>query len=97
LNFQNALYETLIWIQNLWAVGAVVFIGLYVLATVLFVPGSILTLGSGVVFGVALGSIYMFIGATIGATLAFLIGRYLARGWVSKRIAGHDKFRLIRC
>jgi uncharacterized membrane protein YdjX (TVP38/TMEM64 family) len=95
LNLQNTLYETLIWIQNLGTVGAVIFIGLYILATVLFVPGSILTLGAGVVFGVALGSIYVFIGATIGATLAFLIGRYLARGWVAKRIAGHDKFSAI--
>jgi uncharacterized membrane protein YdjX (TVP38/TMEM64 family) len=95
LNFQNALYETLVWIQNLEIVGAVAFIGLYILATVLFVPGSILTLGAGVVFGVVLGSIYVFIGATIGAILAFLIGRYLARGWVAKRIAGHDKFSAI--
>ncbi len=70
-------------------------IGLYILATVLFIPGSILTLGADVVFGVALGSIYVFIGATIGATLAFLIGRYLARGWVAKRIAGRDKFSAI--
>jgi uncharacterized membrane protein YdjX (TVP38/TMEM64 family) len=95
LNFQNALYETLVWIQNLEIVGAVAFIGLYILATVLFVPGSILTLGAGVVFGVVLGSIYVFIGATTGAILAFLIGRYLARGWVAKRIAGHDKFSAI--
>jgi uncharacterized membrane protein YdjX (TVP38/TMEM64 family) len=95
LNFQNALYETLVWIQNLETVGAVAFIGLYILATVLFVPGSILTLGAGVVFGVVLGSIYVFIGATTGAILAFLIGRYLARGWVAKRIAGHDKFSAI--
>jgi uncharacterized membrane protein YdjX (TVP38/TMEM64 family) len=92
LNLQNTLYETLTWIQNLGAVGAFVFIGLYSLATVLFVPGSILTLGAGVVFGVVLGSIYVFIGATIGATLAFLIGRYLARGWVAKRIANYGKF-----
>ncbi|KAM3093961.1 TVP38/TMEM64 family protein [Phormidesmis sp. 146-35] len=95
MNLQNALYETLIWIQNLGTVGAVVFIGLYILATVLLIPGSILTLGAGVVFGVALGTIYVFIGATIGATLAFLIGRYLARGWVAKRIASHDKFSAI--
>ncbi|KAM3101475.1 TVP38/TMEM64 family protein [Phormidesmis sp. 146-12] len=95
MNLQNALYETLIWIQNLGTVSAVVFIGLYILATVLFIPGSILTLGAGVVFGVALGTIYVFIGATIGATLAFLIGRYLARGWVAKRIASHDKFSAI--
>lgn len=95
MSLQNVLQNMLIWIQNLGAVGTVIFIGLYILATVLFVPGSILTLGAGVVFGVALESIYVFIGATIGATLAFLIGRYLARGWVAKRIAGRDKFSAI--
>jgi uncharacterized membrane protein YdjX (TVP38/TMEM64 family) len=95
LSLQNLLQNTLIWIQSLGAVGAIAFIGLYAIATVLFVPGSILTLGAGVVFGVLTGSIYVLIGATIGATLAFLVGRYLARGWVSKRIAGHDKFSAI--
>jgi uncharacterized membrane protein YdjX (TVP38/TMEM64 family) len=54
-----------------------------------------LTLGAGVVFGVVWGSLYVFIGATIGATAAFLVGRYLARGWVAKKIEGNKKFRAI--
>lgn len=82
-------------IQSLGFVGAVVFIGLYIVATVAFLPGSILTLGAGVVFGVVAGSIYVFFGATIGATLAFLVGRYLARGWVAKKIEGNTKFSAI--
>jgi uncharacterized membrane protein YdjX (TVP38/TMEM64 family) len=44
---------------------------------------------------VALGSVYVFIGASVGATLAFLIGRYLARSWVSKQIEGNTKFRAV--
>ncbi|KAM3100804.1 TVP38/TMEM64 family protein [Phormidesmis sp. 146-35] len=95
LNIQEGLQESLTWIQSLGAVGAVVFIGLYILATVLFIPGTILTLGAGVVFGVVFGSIYVFIGATLGGTAAFLIGRYLARGWVSHKIADNSKFRAI--
>lgn len=93
--FQQALTDALQWIQGLGAVGAIAFILLYIVATVAFLPGSIVTLGAGVVFGVAAGSLYVFIGATLGATLAFLVGRYVARGWVSKKIAGNDKFKAI--
>jgi uncharacterized membrane protein YdjX (TVP38/TMEM64 family) len=89
------LHNALVWVQGLGAWGAIAFIGLYILATILFLPGSVLTLGAGVLFGIGAGSIYVFVGATIGATLAFLIGRYLARGWVARRLAGNDKFRAI--
>jgi uncharacterized membrane protein YdjX (TVP38/TMEM64 family) len=82
-------------VDSLGAVGAIAFIIIYILATVAFFPGSILTLGAGVVFGVVLGSFYVFIGATIGATVAFLVGRYLARGWVAEKIQGNNKFQAI--
>ena len=94
-NPQMWLLDTLQWINGLGAVGAIAFVVIYVVAAVAFLPGSILTLGAGVVFDVVLGSIYVFIGATIGATLAFLAGRYIARGWVAKRIAGNAKFKAI--
>ena len=60
-----------------------------------FFPASILTLGAGIVFGVIQGSIFVFVGATIGASLAFLVGRYGARGWVEKRIEENPKFKAI--
>ncbi len=94
-NPQEVLRNALQWIDSLGSVGAIAFIALYIIATVAFLPGSIITLGAGVVFGVVLGSLYVFIGATLGATAAFLVGRYLARGWVSKKIAGNDKFKAI--
>lgn len=94
-NPQAILRDALQWVDSLGTVGAIAFIAIYIIATVAFFPGSIITLGSGVVFGVVLGSLYVFIGATIGATTAFLVGRYLARGWVSKKIAGNKKFRAI--
>ncbi|TVP61956.1 MAG: TVP38/TMEM64 family protein [Nodularia sp. (in: Bacteria)] len=94
-NPQIWLRNALQWIDGLGAVGPLAFILLYIIATVAFLPGSIVTLGAGVVFGVVLGSIYVFIGATLGATAAFLVGRYLARGWVAKKIAGNNKFRAI--
>ena len=68
---------------------------LYILATVLFVPGSILTLGAGFVFGVVRGMVYVSIASTIGATLAFLIGRYLARDWILRKVEGNRKFKAI--
>jgi uncharacterized membrane protein YdjX (TVP38/TMEM64 family) len=94
-NLQDMLRNTLAWIDGLGAVGAIAYIALYILATVAFLPGSIITLGGGAIFGVVLGSLYVFIGASLGATAAFLIGRYLARDWVFKKIAGNEKFRKI--
>jgi uncharacterized membrane protein YdjX (TVP38/TMEM64 family) len=77
------------------AAGAALFVGLYVLACVLFVPGSVLTLGAGAVFGVLKGSVLVSVGATLGATAAFLVGRYAARGWVSAKMAGRPKFKAV--
>jgi uncharacterized membrane protein YdjX (TVP38/TMEM64 family) len=94
-NPQIWLKTALQWIEGLGSVGAVAFIGLYIIATVAFLPGSVLTLGAGVVFGVVMGAVYVFIGATIGAIAAFLVGRYLARGWVAKQITGDRKFQAI--
>ncbi|MCA2720794.1 MAG: TVP38/TMEM64 family protein [Microcystis sp. M048S1] len=92
---QTILFHALTWVDSLGAVGAIAFIIIYILATVAFFPGSILTLGAGVVFGLVLGSFYVFIGATIGAAAAFLVGRYLARGWVVEKIQGNSKFQAI--
>lgn len=94
-NPQNLLRNTLQWINSLGAVGAIAYIALYIVATVAFLPGSVITLGAGVIFGIVWGSIYVLIGASLGATAAFLIGRYLVRDWVLKKIAGNEKFRAI--
>ncbi|MGL5940910.1 MAG: TVP38/TMEM64 family protein [Waterburya sp.] len=92
---QELLRNALQWVDNLGAVAPLVFILIYVIATVAFLPGSVLTLGAGVLFGVIQGSIYVFIGATLGETIAFLLGRYLLRGLISKKIASHQKFQAI--
>ena len=77
------------------AIGGIVFIGIYIIATLAFLPASILTLGAGIIFGVIWGSLYVFIGATLGAVAAFLGGRYLAQGWVKEKIASYKKFAII--
>ena len=94
-NPQTILFRALTWVDSLGSVGAIAFIIIYILATVAFFPGSILTFGAGVVFGLVLGSFYVFIGATIGSAAAFLVGRYLARGWVAEKIQGNNKFQAI--
>jgi uncharacterized membrane protein YdjX (TVP38/TMEM64 family) len=94
-NPQAILRNALQWIDNLGTVGGLAFIALYIIATIAFFPGSILTLGAGVIFGVVWGSLYVFVGATLGATSAFLVGRYLARGWVARKIADNKKFAAI--
>jgi uncharacterized membrane protein YdjX (TVP38/TMEM64 family)/rhodanese-related sulfurtransferase len=64
------------------------FVAGYAAATVLFLPGSILTIAGGALFGPIAGTFYSLTGATLGATLAFLIARYLASGWVTRRTGG---------
>ncbi|MEG4351213.1 TVP38/TMEM64 family protein [Microcoleus sp. LAD1_D3] len=94
-NFQGILKNVLESIASLGPWGPVAFILIYIVATVLFIPGSLLTLGSGVLFGVVGGSICVSIGSVLGATCAFLVGRYLIRDWVSKQIEGNQKFKAI--
>ncbi|WP_084639295.1 TVP38/TMEM64 family protein [Geitlerinema sp. PCC 9228] len=95
LNLQEYLVSALQWIDRLGPLAAAVFMGIYIIATVFFFPASVLTLGAGILFGVAMGSVYVFIAATIGATAAFLVGRYVARGWVEKQIQGNQRFQSI--
>ncbi|MEG4118742.1 TVP38/TMEM64 family protein [Microcoleus sp. N9_B4] len=94
-NFQGILTNALESIASLGPWGPAAFILIYIVATVLFIPGSLLTLGSGVLFGVVGGSVCVSIGSILGATCAFLVGRYLTRDWVSKQIEGNQKFKAI--
>jgi uncharacterized membrane protein YdjX (TVP38/TMEM64 family) len=94
-NVPELLQNALQWVQNLGPAGPIAFAAIYILATVFFIPGSLLTLGGGVLFGIVFGSLYVFVAALLGSVLAFLVGRYLARGWVSKQIEGNEKFQAI--
>lgn len=94
-NVQELIKTALVWIDNLGYWKLLAFIVIYNLATVLFVPGSIVTMGGGAIFGVFWGSIYVFVASTMGAISAFLIGRYLSRDWVAKQLESHPKFKAI--
>ncbi len=92
---RGLLREALAWLEGLGPWGPVLFVALYVVATVLLVPGSALTLGAGALFGVGFGSVLVSTAATLGATAAFLVGRYFARDWVARRIAGSTAFAAV--
>ena len=89
------------WVEDNPALGAVAFSVVYVISTILFIPGLFLTLGAGLVFGRALGvgvgvlvgTISVFTGATIGSILAFLIGRFVLRNQAQSLF---DKFKVLK-
>ena len=76
------------WVSGAGVAGPLLFIGLYAVGTVLFLPGAVLTLAGGALFGPLWGTLYSLAGATLGAALAFLVARYLARDWVQGRVKG---------
>lgn len=92
---QSLLIAGLNWIKGVGPAGPAIFILFYIVLCVLLIPGSVLTAGAGVLFGVALGTVYVSIASVAGATCAFLIGRYLARAWVARKIEGNPKFKAI--
>lgn len=73
------------WVEGAGAAGPLLFMGLYALATVLFLPGAVITLAGGALFGPLWGTLWNLTGATVGAALAFLIARYLGADWVARR------------
>lgn len=80
------LASALAWTAAAGPLGQAAFVGLYVLACVAFLPGSVLTLGAGAAFGLWKGFVLVSIGSTVGACAAFLVGRYLMRDWVSRKL-----------
>ncbi len=79
------------WVEGFGAAGPLLFMLLYALATVLFLPGSVVTLVGGAIFGPVWGTLYNLTGATLGATLAFLIARYLAADWAEQKSGGRAR------
>jgi len=94
-NGQELLKQAIDWVGKLGPWGPLIFIGIYIVATVLFIPASVLTLGAGAVFGVLWGSVYVSIASTLAATCAFLVGRYLARDLIARKVAGNERFAAI--
>ncbi len=79
------------WVKNAGALGPLLYMTVYAIATVLFLPGSVITLAGGALFGPVWGTLYSLTGATAGATVAFLVARYLASDWVQRKAGGWTK------
>lgn len=94
-HIQDLLKRALEWVGQLGPWGPVIFIGIYIVSAVLLIPGSVLTLGAGAVFGLLKGIAIVSLASTSAATVAFLIGRYLARDVVARKIEGNEKFAAI--
>jgi uncharacterized membrane protein YdjX (TVP38/TMEM64 family)/rhodanese-related sulfurtransferase len=82
-------------VGNLGPWSPVAYVALFALGTILFVPGALLALAGGVLFGPVWGTVLNLIGATLGATVAFLLARYVAADWV-RRTAGPRLERIIK-
>ncbi|MFM6195251.1 MAG: TVP38/TMEM64 family protein [Planktothrix sp.] len=95
MGIQQLIPNLLDWVEHLGFWAPLAFIIIYNLATILFIPGSLLTLGAGIIFGVIWGSIYVSIGSVMGATFAFLIGRYFTRDWVARKLENYENFQAI--
>jgi uncharacterized membrane protein YdjX (TVP38/TMEM64 family) len=80
------------WVGQMGTAGILVFIVVYALATVLLAPGSILTIGAGLVFGLWKGFLVVSAGATLGASLAFLVARFIARDKIESIAKRNEKF-----
>lgn len=76
---------------GIWA--SIAYIALYIVATVLFVPGLPLTILAGITFGPVLGTIWVSLASTIGASLAFLVGRFIGRDLVLEKFGNSDMFK----
>ena len=95
LEVPRYLRQLLDWIDGIGPTAPVVFIAIYIVVTVFFVPGSILTLGAGALFGVLWGTIYVSVGSTLGATAAFVVGRYFMRDWVASKVSQSERFSAV--
>src|SRR5437867_9045078 len=87
-NFNN-------WVSQMGIAGICIFIAVYAVATVLLAPGSVLTIGAGFAFGLWKGFLAVSAGATLGASLAFLVARFIARDKIATIAQRNEKFRKI--
>lgn len=83
------------WVDGLGPWGPVAFVVGYAVATVAFVPGSVLTLAAGAIFGLVEGTLLVLTAATLGSIAAFLVARYFARDMVARRVEGDARFAAI--
>ncbi|MYC74332.1 TVP38/TMEM64 family protein [Candidatus Poribacteria bacterium] len=83
------------WVTSFGAIAPLVYMGLYLVSTVFFLPGSPVTILAGFVFGPVWGIFYASVASIISVSLAFLIARYVARDLVEGWVQDNAQFRKI--
>lgn len=83
------------WIRGAGATGVAVYAAVYIAATVLLLPGSLLTVGAGLAYGPVFGTLLVSPVSVTAATLAFLLGRTVARSWVAGRVGNDTRLAAI--
>ena len=93
ISYRDQLDATAIqkWIDEAGNAAPLLFMFVYIVGTIFFFPGAVLTLLGGALFGPVLGTFYNLTAATIGSMLSFLVARYLASSWVEKKTGGKLK------
>jgi len=87
------LTQALEWIRSAGPAGSVWFLVLYVVLCILFLPGSLLTIGAGAIYGWGWGTLLVTVGSTLGSVLNFFTSRYFARNWIEKKLESRPRFR----
>ena len=93
LPFRHWFVEFEQFVKNLGPLGPIAMAFAYVITTILFIPGSALTIGSGTLFGLKTGFLVVLVGANFGALCAFLLARTLLREKVVRWAQSNPKFR----
>ena len=91
----NWLSAMTTWIESHRTFAWIIYIAAYTAASILIIPGTILTLAAGFIFGIPTGIFLVSVGSLTGAVSAFIVGRFLARDWVSQRIKNFPSFKIL--
>jgi uncharacterized membrane protein YdjX (TVP38/TMEM64 family) len=92
LGVEQQIQRLRAWIETLGAWAPLAFVLAYILATIAALPGSILTVAAGALFGSVWGVALVSLASTTGASAAFLIARYVARDSVTRWVADRPAF-----
>ena len=92
---QEGVRRILQYIHDLGPWAPLAYMLFYALACIFAIPGSLLSLAGGFLFGLGAGILFVSAGATLGATLAFVVGRYLLRGWIVEKVGNNLKFQAL--
>jgi uncharacterized membrane protein YdjX (TVP38/TMEM64 family) len=92
---RTTITSLVLWVRGAGPLGGVAFVTMFVVATVLLVPGSLLSLSAGVAYGVVTGSVITVVAGTLAMSAPFAIGRRILRPLVVHRLTGRPRLAAI--